>query len=145
MTFADYANMLKEYFKRDISNEELCGKLFDDTSELLRQLMNLIEADRNISPTLKEKLRLQAKQESLSLFLAEAFLYAIRQKNKSAKTNRAVKAEVEKPSTYFLPQYSPEVYRLQKIFNSLSPQNIQALSNANAMLRNMPIFNVQLP
>ena len=94
MTFADYANMLKEYFKRDISNEELCGKLFDDTSELLRQLMNLIEADRNISPTLKEKLRLQAKQESLSLFLAEAFLYAIRQKNKSAKTNREVKAEV---------------------------------------------------
>lgn len=29
MTFADYVGVLKKHFKKKISNEELCGILFD--------------------------------------------------------------------------------------------------------------------
>ncbi|MBQ6006671.1 MAG: hypothetical protein IJL14_10560 [Selenomonadaceae bacterium] len=146
MFFADYVTILKEHFKQPISNDELCGILFDaiilsadlknrngeiltvdkaevsrimnlrkniptalqehvwdkkvqaelenyfeqqivselvpDTSDLLHQLMNLIEEDENISSENKNKFRLLAKQKSIALFLAEAFSYVIRQKNK---------------------------------------------------------------
>lgn len=134
MTFTDYARTLKNFFKRPVSDVELCQKLFDaiikpldlrnrkgevltfdkadisrimnrkknipkhlqahihdkvvcenlhdyfednittelldDTSELRYRMMNLIKRDKNISPARKEKLRLAAKQEAVSLFLA---------------------------------------------------------------------------
>ena len=102
---------MEEYFKTQIVPE-----LFDDTSDLRCQMMNLIETDKNISSEHKEKLRLSANQEFISLFLAEAFVYVVKQKNKSAKTNHTVKAE----------------------FNFSQPY-MKTISDVAAALRNMTI------
>ena len=143
MTFADYVKVLKKHFKKKISNEDICGILFDaiilplnlknrngedfiidkaevsrimngkkkiptalqehvwdkpildniieyfetnivselvpDKSDLCHQMMNLIESDKNISPAHKAALRLSATQKSISLFLAEGFIFTINQ------------------------------------------------------------------
>lgn len=73
---------LENYFEQNIVAE-----LVEDTSDLRCQLMHLIDEDEKISPTNKNKFRLSADQDSISLFLAEAFVYAIRQKNKPVRTS----------------------------------------------------------
>ena len=152
MIFAEYVSVLKKYFKQPISNDELCGILFDviifpadlknrngeiftldkaevsrimnrkknipkklqehvwdkkiqdglenyfeknivaelvpDTADLSWQLMKLIDEDKNISSENKNKFRLLAEKNLVSSFLAKAFVYAIRQENKSAQENQ---------------------------------------------------------
>ena len=146
MIFADFVNTLKKHFKRAISNEELCGILFDaiieptdlknrkgelmtiekgeisrimnqkksmpsalrdhvydnavldgigeyfqtqiveelvpDRSDLCHQLMRLIDEDNDISRDHKATLRVLANPNTVAVFLAEAFIYVIRQDNK---------------------------------------------------------------
>lgn len=150
MIFADFVNTLKGHFKKSISNEKLCGILFDaiiapadvknssgevltiekgeisrimnqkismpialqdhvydnaviaglsgyfkthivselapQKSDLCYQLMTLIEADQNISPDSKVRFRLTANEDCIATFLAEVFIYVIRQDNKKRPT-----------------------------------------------------------
>lgn len=120
-----------EYFEMKIVPE-----LFDDTSDLIYQMMNRIEKDKNISPAHKEKLRLSANKDSVSLFLAEAFVYVMGQKNKSAKTNQSVKAEMKKPVVLVPPQYNEHSYRIaQETINTLNQPPIKSLLD---MMKNFP-------
>lgn len=49
--------------------------------------MKLIDEDKNISSENKNKFRLLAEKNFVSSFLAEAFVYVVRQENKSAQEN----------------------------------------------------------
>lgn len=153
MFVADYVQAVKKYFKRKISNDELCEILFDaiiipadlrnrngeiltvdkadisrilnrkknlpnalrkhvwdksvqnsidkyfetkivaelvpDTSDLIYRLMNLIEADENISPARKTKLRNMSKESPIT-FLKEVFVYTLRQENKLSRTTSVI-------------------------------------------------------
>lgn len=72
---------LEDYFEQKIIKE-----LIPEISDLCHQLMQLIEKNENISPDHKATLRLLANHKSASLFLAEAFILAIRQDGTSTKS-----------------------------------------------------------
>ena len=177
MVFAEFANILKEHFKKKISDEKLCGILFDaiifpadlrnrhgeiltvdkaeisrimnrkknipnalqehvwdkevqesldkyfatqivdklvpDTSDLCYRLMKLIDNDSDISPPRKAEFRNTAERSAI-LFLKDAFVHAIRQKNKSARTTvnkPALKNEhsAARRNDIVIPHFDPKV------------------------------------
>lgn len=74
---------LEKYFRTRI-----VAKLVDDTSDLLWQMMRLLDGDNKLSPAHKENFRDMASPQSASLFLSEVFVHALRQKNKLTQPAR---------------------------------------------------------
>ena len=79
-------NSIDKYFETKIVAE-----LVPDISDLLYRLMNLIEADENISPTRKAEFR-NLSEESPKAFLQEIFLYTLARENKFVRTTPVIKS-----------------------------------------------------
>ena len=69
---------MNEYFRQNIVSE-----LVPDLSDLFHQMFQLIDADPDISPAHRASLRMQASNQTVALFLADLFVYVVRQENKA--------------------------------------------------------------
>ena len=76
---------MNDYFQKNIVSE-----LVPDTSDLFYQMLQLINTDNDISPSHKASLRLQAKETTASLFLADVFIYVLRKENKATSKGKVL-------------------------------------------------------
>ena len=189
MFFTEYINILKKNFKRSISNEEICGILFDaiiepaniknrngemltiekaeisrilkqkkniptalqdhiydkdvldnisnyfetqiatelvpDNFDLCHQMLKLIDSDEDISPEHKATLRILANPKTIAPFLAEVFIYVIRQTNKIPNASNALNppSEEQQPVLQLLGINSDDDLTPEVEFSRFHPKN----------------------
>lgn len=72
-------NGMNEYFQQNIVSE-----LVPEMSDLFYQMLQLIDADTDISPSHRASLHIQATPAAASFFLADVFVYVVRRENKAS-------------------------------------------------------------
>ena len=72
-------NGMNKYFQQNIVSE-----LVPEMSDLFYQMLQLIDADTDISPSHRASLHIQATPAAASFFLADVFVYVVRRENKAS-------------------------------------------------------------
>ena len=81
---------MNTYFQDNIVSE-----LVPDPSDLIHQMLQLIDADSDISSAHRASLHIQASPATFALFLADVFVYVVRKENKATSTTEIVSHPTE--------------------------------------------------